>query len=715
MPLPEPIYNPTPKVNLSPNNTSDKNLNDPAFQQSAINKVQNSAQPKPKDPIETLILFFTKSTATLQVGVFKILWGTATNPPPKTSVRDPQTGEVKVVQTTVPNTGQKITNFFQSGLFNILDTINGLDLCNILSFLTTTTNSKPKKRPEKPWTKEQIALFYVQDKAKLAQDTIDKYLALPTSLVRSYAGIEPKIVTPKQAVSGSNTNEKATDLTGTNAQRYNVYSLLQALKDAFTADGKNSIITSEDATLLSQVPGFGNSLNFIDDFIAKINQYTDYRNINNEELQKLLKQINDIRSICVTIQTLDFSSILATVGNFLGVDVRAQIQQLSKVVDPTKLLPTIKQISNQVNGFIKIAQRTFNILTQLQFIIKLAILLTKIFTFIEVFFLSNPLPTLFTTAGVQAAFSKAREAATNGKNQVIKRLQQVNGLLSVLIAFVRYLLGAATELLTKLEITIRQLEACETTKDSAVLLDLKASYADLKQIQEQLGTYIAIHDGKTDPDTATLGDYSIRVVDEDLVDTAIVNKRRRGIAVDQNGAIVAQSDLTFATNTSIIIEEVKVKLVSSGLVKSQFSSFGGSDLAVISTSLTYLEDNTALDSNFNFDTLLQDSGESPDSEDESVGLGLNAFINNLKGGKKLRIRSRAAMKSSATAFQTQIVQAKTDGKNAITAPSVVTGVGKETGNQNNTGYKGEVSIGVVGSKDPNNRSGTEDSNKLRSK
>jgi len=683
MPLPGPIYNPTPKVSASPNSTLDAKLSDPAFQQSAISKAVAS-QPKPKDPIETLILFFTKSTATLQVGVFKILWGTATNPPPKTSVRDPQTGKEKVVQTNIANTGQKISNFFQSGLFNILDTINGLDLCNILSFLTTTTNSKPKKRPEKPWTKEQIALFYVQDKAKLAQDTIDKYLALPTSLVRSYAGIEPKIVTPKQAVSGSNTNEKATDLTGTNAQRYNVYSLLQALKDAFTADGKNSIITSEDATLLSQVPGFGNSLNFIDDFIAKINQYTDYRNINNEELQKLLKQINDIRSICVTIQTLDFSSILATVGNFLGVDVRAQIQQLSKVVDPTKLLPTIKQISNQVNGFIKIAQRTFNILTQLQFIIKIAILLTKIFTFIEVFFLSNPLPTLFTTAGVQASFSKAREAATNGKNQVIRRLQQVNSLLSVLISFVRYLLASATELLSKLEITIRQLEACETTKDSAVILDLKASYADLKQVQEQLATYIAIHDGKTDPDVSTLGDYSIRVVDEELVDTAIVNKRRRGIAVNKNGAIVAQSDLTFATNTSIIIEEVKVKLVSSGLVKSQFSGFAGSDLAVISTSLTYLEDNTALDSNFNFDTLLQDNGESPDSEDESVGLGLNAFINNLKGGKKLRLRSRAAMKSSATAFQTQIAQAKTDGANVITAPSVAAGVGKETGKENNT-------------------------------
>ena len=700
MPLPQPLYNPTPKVNLSSDKTLEAKLSDPAFQQASINQVKSLTPSKPKDPIETLILFFTKNTATLQVGVFKILWGTATNPPPKTTVRDPQTGEVKVVEATTPNIGQKITNFFQSGLFNILDTINGLDLCNILSFLTTTTNSKPKKRPEKPWTKEQIALFYVQDKAKLAQDTIDKYLALPTSLVRSYAGIEPKIVTPKQAVSGSSTNEKETDLTGTNAQKYNVYSLLQALKDAFTADGEKSIITSEDATTLSQVPGLGNSLNFIDDFIAKINKYTDYRNINNEELQKLLKQIDDIRSICVTIQTLDFASVLATVGNFLGVDVRAQIQQLSKVVNPAKLLPTIKQISNQVNGFIKIAQRTFNILSQLQFIIKLAILLTKIFTFIEVFFTANPLPSLFTTSGVQASFNKARETATNGKNQVIRRLQQVNSLLSVIVSFVRYLLASATELLTKIDLIIRQLEACESTKDSAVLLDLRASYADLKQVQEQLATYIAIHDGKTDPDVSTLGDYSIRVVDEELVDTAILNKRRRGIAVDKNGAIVVQSDLTFATNTSIIIEEVKVKLVSSGLVKSQFSGFGGSDLAVISTSLTFLEDSTALDSDFNFDTLLQDNGESPDSEDESVGLGLNAFINNLKGGKKLRIRSKTAMKNSATAFQTQIAQAKTDGANAITAPSVAAGVGKETGNQNNTGYNG---AGNVGSKDSNNK------------
>ena len=65
MPLPEQIYNPKP--NLGPTGTLNAKLSDPAFQQAAINKVKAT---QPKDPIETLILFFTKTTATLQVGEY---------------------------------------------------------------------------------------------------------------------------------------------------------------------------------------------------------------------------------------------------------------------------------------------------------------------------------------------------------------------------------------------------------------------------------------------------------------------------------------------------------------------------------------------------------------------------------------------------------------------------------------------------------------------
>jgi hypothetical protein len=683
MSLQEPIYNPKP--NLGGSTTTSGlgiKLNDSSFQQSAINKA-TASQPVPKDPIETLILFFTKNTATIQIGLYKLLWGRATNPIRKTVTKDPVTGKYVVTSRTKPSLPQKVTDFFQSGLFNILDTINSLDLCNILSFLSNPTNSRPRQRPPKPWTDAQIVFYGIQDKAKLAQETIDKYLALPTTLVRSYVGIEPQAVTPKQAVTGSGSPDGTDNLSGTPAQKYNVYSLLQDLKATFTVGDSKSIITAEDATILRQVPGLGGSLNFIDDFIGLANQYTDYRNINNEELQKLLKKINDVRSICVTIQTLDFKSIIATVANFLGVDVRAQIQKLSRIINPTQLLPTIKQIADQVNGFVKIAQRTFNILTQLQFIIKLSIILVKIFTFIKAFFLFSPAPGLTLTAGIIARFEEGKDAATNGINRVIRRLEQVNGLLSVLVSFVRYLLASSIELLAKLQTLIAQLEACETTRDSAVLLELKASYDNLNQIQEQLATYLTIYDGKTSPDRATFGVYSIRVVDEELTEKSIVNKRRRGIAVDSAGAIVAQSDLTFATNTSVIIEETKIKLISLGLVAPQFSTFTGSDLSVITTSINFLEDDTALNPELNLDALLQENPDIPDSTDTNAGTGLNAFINNLPGGRKLRIRTRKAMQEASTKVKSEINQTKTEGRQALSAPNVASTVGRETGNQNN--------------------------------
>ena len=78
----------------------------------------------PKDPIETLITFFTKKVAILQTGLYSIFWGVP----------------VKASTTKQPSTSDKSPNFLQSGIFNILDTINGLDLCDVLSYITTTVN-----------------------------------------------------------------------------------------------------------------------------------------------------------------------------------------------------------------------------------------------------------------------------------------------------------------------------------------------------------------------------------------------------------------------------------------------------------------------------------------------------------------------------------------------------------------------------------------------
>jgi hypothetical protein len=679
MPLPEPIYNPKPNTGSNTGALGAK-LSDPAFQQKALDKAK-AIQPKPKDPIETIIILLVKSTAFIQTNTYKILWGSLTNPPPRAIVKNANTGLFESVKGTTKQTLNKITDFFQSGIFNILDTINGLDLCGILNYLTNPTNNRPKPRPPKPWTPEQIALFYVQDRAAQVQSLIDKYLALPTTLVRSYVGIEPKVETQQQAISGSGAPQGKDNISGKDVQRFNVYNLLQEIKAAFTVGDQNAVITAQDATLISQVPGLGGSLNFMDDFIGYINQYTDYRNIDNEDLQKILAKIDQVRSICVTIQMLDFKNLVLTGLELLGVDVRAQIQKLSKVLDPTKLLPTIKQISNQVNAFVKIAQKIYNIISQVQFIIKILIVLLKVLKFLVKFFLGNALPALFLVMGIIATLEKAKDAAELAIAKAIKRLEQINSLMSALLALVRYILSNAIELLVRLEILIAKLESCDATKDSPILDDLRASYQNLKDIKEQLEAYVANYEGKTSPDNAQFGVYSIRVVDEELTDPTIQNKRRRGIALDANGVLVAQSDLTFATNTAIIIQETKLKLVSQGLIASQFNTLADPDLAIVLQAAQYLENDDVLSEDFNFDSLANENVDPPDGSDESKGIGLNAFINNLSGGRRLRKRVRTTMDNSATKFKNQVAQDKVDGDKLFNTGNVasVVGTGNETG------------------------------------
>ena len=175
--------------------------------------------------------------------------------------------------------------------------------------------------------------------------------------------------------------------------------------------------------------------------------------------------------------------------------------------------------------------------------------------------------------------------------------------------------------------------------------------SSLNGLLDELAIYVINFDSKTDPDTALFGTYQIRIIDEEVVDLSVENKRRRGVALDQYGAIVTQSDLTFATNPQVIIGEVKQKLVSLGLVRPDLGSLDGDALSTVSESLDYLDNNDILQDDLNISTT---SIDSPDNVDESKGLGLNAFVNNLKGGKRLRKRTRNALAKSRAELRNQL-------------------------------------------------------------
>ena len=643
--------------------------------------------------LEKVIIGAAKGVADLQIGANKILWGNASTQPAFSAKYDPVNKTLQyTAQPTQPTTVTK-GSLLNSGLYNALDALNSVDLCNVITYTLDTVNLKKLPRPPREtWGPEQEAFYFLQDQCFTVRVLIDKYTAFPNTLVSSYLGTDLKAITNQEAVNTFGAPLNSTDISGTSADRLNTYNLLLAIKDIFqreTQSSTDSLFTAEEKQVLNLVPGLAGNVNFIDDFLGFTKKYTDYRTITNADLVKLQNKISKLRSICVAIEALNIKSVAAVVGNFLNIDIRAQIQELSKYVDPTKIIPTVRQIVSAVQSFIRIATRLQNIIKQAQFIIKIALLVIKVFKFVQAFILGLPLGNIFTTVGIQAAFDKARAAAEDTTSGLVKLLKEINALLSVVLIFVRYLLANANEILIKLKELLAALEGCDAMKDSEVLTELKGAVESLENLRNDLAAYITQYDSKTNPNTAFFGPYEIKVVDEEVVERTITNKRRRGIALDKNGFIVTQSDLTFATNTTVIIEEVKVKLLSAGLVQPSLSILNGTDLAVVSTSLDYLDSNDVLQDNLNIQTI--ENLDSPDNEDESKGTGLNAFLNKLPGGRSLRKRTRTALDSAANKLKSQIATEGEIAASAIgfaqnTATSV--GTGTETTQQQAAGSSG---------------------------
>jgi len=574
-----------------------------------------------------------KLTGKLQNGINKVLWGSANTTTNQTVTYDAASGSLKYVSNPTIATQPKSGNLIESGLFNALDVLNEVDLCSIMTYLTDNIHAKKKERPPKPWNAPQTVLYTLQGEAAFVQGYIDKFFAFPNIFIGSYLGTGPNAVPPEQAISQSNAPTEG----GSQVTAYNVYFLMQAIKDTFSFGNNtsSSLFTEEDKMLLSVVPGLGSNLNIIDDFIGTINKYSDYRQIPNAEVQRLVNKITTLRSVCVAIQNLDFKSGLAAVGNFLGTDIRAQIQKLNKFLDPTGIIKELKAINNALQSFIKIAKQVQGILSLGQFLIKLALVFNKIFVFIAAIFDNNPLPLVSGTSGTQTRLQNARDKANTESNGIGRLLKAINALLTVIVNFIRYLLVNINELLSRLQILLTNLEACEAVKNSDVISQLKQTQSNLIDLKDQLALYITQYDSKTNPNTAMFGKYDIRVVDEEITDLSIQNKRRRGIALDTNGKIVTQSDLTFATNTAVIIAEVQQRLIALHLVPSDIGQVNAANLATIAESVNYLDSNDIVD------TALTPDIATLNAAGSAQNLNITEFIDKLPGGPKFRQNSKA--------------------------------------------------------------------------
>ena len=670
----------------------------------------------------------SKTLGQFQVGMNKILWGSGNVQPTQTVQFMPTTGSTGqtisgsfIYSSTIPTKPIPASkgNILDTGIINALNALNQVDLCNIISYNNNPVSVTAIPRPPQPWSEDEVQLYYLQDSVNLIQQSIDYYFSNPVTLISTFADFVPQSKAPFKSTGSVSTgsisssaqplqnttsqnqailqntpagsgltppiNDTTTTPSSTQAQQqntppgsnggisgisvrsYNLYTLILQIDTILTTNYEGITFTGslyeENSNLVPLVLALGPSLNILDNFRKDFEQYSDWTTIKKVDANRLQLSLPVLRSICVAIQSTNFTSRVATTAalNYLNNDIRTQIQQLNKFLDPTQIIPSLKNINDQIKAFILTGNQVQKVLRTAQTQVKLILYFYKVFKFVISFLTKLPLPNQFTTAGMSNAFSQATQGAKNETDGTMRLLTAINALLSVTVNFIRYILTNANEVLTRLETLLASLQGCDAVKNSEVVSQLQQTRNDLQNLVTQLKSYLANYDLKTSQNTTTFGSYTISI-EEEQTSSNIQHKRRRGIALNQYGEIVASSDLTFATNTAIIIQEVQEKLVSLGLAKSNNINLDATNQAIIAESIGYLNNNDVAQSDFTIPTTSLDT---PDNLDENSGLGLNAFMNNSKGGRRLRTRTRTALDSASKNLQSQLATENNSAKQSI--------------------------------------------------
>lgn len=514
------------------------------------------------------------------------------------------------------SSSNEIQKALDKGLVNVLQDVAGIDFCNIVNYainkIPGTNSFDPKKRAGDFTNPLERSKFIIQKAAFDIQTYIDDYY-------RSY---------------GDARNPES---------KLGLSRLINSISEVLNTD-----IGFTNTDLLSAFPELSTFGNFLQNSLGVFNRYTDVRQIPNSELQKIISYIDKTRGICIAIQGLNTpGAAINLIDSFTGGAVQDEIARITKIINPARLIPLLKSILKTANNINSIGVKVLQYINSARTIIKIAVGLIKIFNVLKAFFTALAIPNQVTTVGVTTKFSDtyATVLKEQGEKRLIKRLNQINAVLNLTAIFVTSLIGGMANIIGKLNLILLNLENCNNL-DPSLAEEVKVTVNNLIKTSNGLQKFLDTYNNNSKKLESSFGNYTIKIITEEVTDEGISLKRRYGIALDSNANKAVESTPTFASLDQIIINEVKVLLVSQGLVASDLKSMSAEDIQTITDSLNYLEDGEVDIQNLGISTITT-SVDDPDNENVDLGLGLNAFVNNLPGGKAMRKRMRKILGEQA--------------------------------------------------------------------
>ena len=469
------------------------------------------------------------------------------------------------------STSKDINKNVQKGILQV-ETINEIDLCNLISFFLTKAF---------PSGSDVDKAF--QDLKKTATDVLQKIEDSEKSIlekpflkgsIQNSAGIN---VTGSATGSGGTNNSygstpsQANTISGSNALYGGgsafttppLSSSVSTTSNAGTSAGQGlsldqsleklravkAIVQSINIPpfLLKIIPGGQN----ISDSLKRLSSVIpdNISNIPNDDIKKIFDTYAQVKQILTGISQAENPADLLKVFA-----ANNAISKLQDILNPAQLLPLINSILKSVETVSKILNTLVNYISKLASVINTLNIIVKILSKLATTIRNIPLPARWATVGIILKLQKLADTlekktalAQSNLDQTSQYLNQFSKSLTSVQRRINYLLELLRVLLDKLT-------KCEKTKNLPVINKLKDVITSLDKTNSLLNTLLP---AKPKKNQVTYKGFVIEIVEEEVTDQGITLTRRYGVALDKRGVVVVQSDLTYANNTDLIFNEVR--------------------------------------------------------------------------------------------------------------------------------------------------------------
>lgn len=496
----------------------------------------------------------------------------------------------------------------EKGVLKTLEDIANVDFCNLLNYLATqagqnNTNVFNPEGPQEGATPNQKKLWTIQNYAFKIQQKIDGFY----SEYGSATGQDSRLGLVEF-------------INSINLEMNNLLSPSTGLNDP---------------EILKQFPEMSTATNYLSNALNRFNSYTNVREIPINEVQKVINFIDKVRIVCTSIVALNNpTELLNSAFTLTNGKLQEDFNRINQFTTPgPKVIALLKDIIKQVNNVNTVAKKILGYINFLKSITKFILLFFKALKVLKLFLVNSPIPASFLPSGVILKLSNFLQniIEDEGIKKFIKRLRQLNLVFNLIAIFVTSLIAALDNIIRSLTAILLNIKSCnrDLTKE------VEETINDLNNTKNQLEKFINDYNDSKNNVDKTFGGYTIEIVTEEITDESINLKRRFGIARGANNIIAVQSTPTFASLDLIIINEVKVLLISKGLVNLGIGELNSEQSQILVESLNYLgeSDVTLSESDLNptqIENLLEDSNTSD----------ISTFMNNLPGGKALRNKVR---------------------------------------------------------------------------